>query len=76
MNYLFSETGFFYPFNLKEKYVKSGNWPESGVEVEESVFLEFTGQPPEGKVCRRGTDGLPVWVDAPPPVLISDSAEE
>ncbi|PDO83344.1 hypothetical protein [Kosakonia pseudosacchari] len=76
MKYLFSDTGFFYPFDYKERYVKSGNWPEVGVEVEESVFLEFIGRPPEGKVCGKGPDGMPAWVDAPPPILISDYGEK
>lgn len=55
----------FYPESLKVDYIKAGSWPDDLIEVNISTFLEFTSQPPEGKV--RGSDerGLPVWQSSP-----------
>lgn len=72
MKYLFSDKGFFYPLDLKDAYVKSGTWPKSGKEVDETVFATFIDTPPEGKVCGVGTDGFPTWVDAPEPTPLPD----
>lgn len=65
--YLFSATeNAFYPYELRESYEKAGTWPEKGIDVDESVFFEFTQNVPDGKM--RGSDkkGNPVWVDVPP----------
>ncbi|GAA3594121.1 tail fiber assembly protein [Gibbsiella greigii] len=67
MKYLFcAKNVSFYPLVLKDSYVKSGAWPEEGIEVDETIFNTFTGQPPIGK--QRGADstGYPAWVDIPP----------
>ncbi|ECI5749308.1 DUF4376 domain-containing protein [Salmonella enterica subsp. enterica] len=59
----------FLPVALRADYEQAGNWPQDAVEVEESVFTTYSALPPEGKVRRAGSDGLPRWVDAPlPPV--------
>lgn len=56
----------FYPVALLDDYRKAGTLPDDLVEVSESVYQEFSGQPPLGK--RRGVaDGVPAWVDIPPP---------
>ena len=50
-------------------------WPSDGVEVSESVFIEYTQSIPEGK--KRGCDekGRPAWVDIPPPTPEELSAD-
>lgn len=65
--YLFSATeNAFYPYELRESYEAAGTWPEKGINVDESVFFEFTQNVPDGKM--RGSDkkGNPAWVDIPP----------
>ncbi|MGJ0580457.1 tail fiber assembly protein [Xenorhabdus bovienii] len=58
----------FYPVILQQNYIDSGIWPDDGIEVEENVFTEFSGNiPPEGKIRISGNDGLPAWGDIPPP---------
>lgn len=57
----------FYPFSMREAYEASGSWPINHVEVEESVFTEFSATPPVGKIRGTGDDGMPAWVDIPPP---------
>nr|WP_309232543.1 tail fiber assembly protein [Citrobacter werkmanii] len=42
-------------------------WPENGIDVSDEISAEFTGQPPEGKTIGVGADGMPAWVDIPPP---------
>ncbi|EFN9929941.1 tail fiber assembly protein [Enterobacter roggenkampii] len=45
---------------------RAGTWPEDAVDVDDDVFLMFSGTPPIGK--RRGVvNGMPAWVDVPPP---------
>lgn len=61
-----SETNSFYPVSLKDDYMSSGSWPESGVEISESEFIRFTNPPP-GKYRVAGDDGYPAWADIPPP---------
>ena len=52
---------------LKSEYEARGLWPEDGVDVSDAISEEFTGQPPEGKMLGVGSDGMPAWVDTPPP---------
>ncbi|WP_190322485.1 tail fiber assembly protein [Enterobacter roggenkampii] len=56
----------FFPLVLKESYEAAGSWPDDGVEVDETIFIQFTDNPPVGKVRSGNEDGLPSWVDAPP----------
>lgn len=50
MNYWFSPANnAFYPVALKESYVNAGGLPNDLIEVEDSVFSEFSATPPEGK---------------------------
>ncbi len=66
-NFIFSAlNNAFYPLELQSRYVEAGSWPEDGVEVDDEIFKEFTGEPPVGKV-RGVEDGFPCWIDAPPP---------
>lgn len=54
-------------YALKTEYQESGMWPEDGIDVSDEVSAEFTGQPPVGKTIGVGADGMPAWVDIPPP---------
>ncbi len=56
----------FYPYSEKELYERAGKWPESGLDVDEETREKFFVYP-DGKVLWEDKDGLPVWVDAPPP---------
>lgn len=67
MKYLFSDIkNLFFPYSSMEDYKQAGMWPESGVDVDEDIFALYTGEPPAGK-ARGSVDGMPAWVDAPPP---------
>ncbi|MEM0538109.1 tail fiber assembly protein [Enterobacter sp. FUJ80071] len=57
----------FYAYLLKENYEANKLWPEGGKDVDEEIFTEFSGLPPDGKI--RGTDneGSPAWIDKPEP---------
>ena len=73
MKYLFSAVNnAFYPLILKDAYVAAGTWLTDGIEVDESVFLEFIGEPPAGKARGVGDGGMPAWVDAPEPTPLPD----
>ena len=65
--YLFSATmNQFYPVSLINSYKASGTLPDDAIEIEDSISNEFLDVPPQGK--RRGVvDGLPAWVNIPPP---------
>ncbi len=52
---------------LKPEYEASGLWPKDGIDVTDEISDEFTGQPPVGKMLGVGSDGMPAWVDIPPP---------
>lgn len=66
--YLFNKENMsFYPFSLKDDYIKSGTWPENGVEVDDDVFEQFSGESPAGKMRGASEDGMPAWVDIPQP---------
>lgn len=61
-----SVTNSFYPFSMQEDYEAVGQWPEKGVEINETVFKEFL-TPPDGKVRGADEEGNPVWLDKPVP---------
>ncbi|WP_039024901.1 tail fiber assembly protein [Enterobacter roggenkampii] len=66
-NYFYSaKKNAFYPVSLEDAYRDANSWPEDGVEVDDSVYLEYSATPPEGKV-RVAKDGMPSWADIPPP---------
>ncbi|UAN17384.1 tail fiber assembly protein [Enterobacter asburiae] len=67
-SYLYSPSeNAFYPVVMKEDYLLAGTWPEDGLDIDDEQALSFMGDPPEGKVRAAGEDGLPCWVDVPPP---------
>ncbi|MHA6679861.1 tail fiber assembly protein [Enterobacter cloacae] len=66
-NFIFSPSeNAFYPYSLEESYIAAGSWPVDGVEVDDAVFYEFTGEAPTGKIRITGSNGLPAWGDIPP----------
>jgi hypothetical protein len=66
-NYYYSATTncFYY---ADEIYIhqENGTWPNDALGVEDSVFIEYTGEPPVGKT-RGAYIGIPAWVDIPEP---------
>ncbi|EQC4543711.1 MULTISPECIES: tail fiber assembly protein [Enterobacterales] len=68
MNYIYSAiNNSFYPSSMKDDYQRAGTWPDDAVEVDDNIYLEFTAEPPEGKMRIAGENGLPVWGDLTPP---------
>lgn len=66
-NYFYSsKSNAFYPSALKDDYHSANSWPDDCVEVDDSVYLEYSATPPVGKI-RVAKDGMPAWVDVPPP---------
>lgn len=59
--------GCFYPLSMRSDYEMSDSWPTEYIEVTESVFTEFSATPPDGKIRGTDDDGMPAWVDIPPP---------
>ncbi|WP_338300908.1 tail fiber assembly protein [Escherichia coli] len=60
----------FYATAIRTDYIAAGTWPEDGVEVENRAAEAYMGDAPEGKVRAAGDNGLPCWVDIPPPTAI------
>ncbi|EOI3395499.1 tail fiber assembly protein [Enterobacter hormaechei] len=74
MNYWFSPANnAFYPVALKESYVNAGSLPNDLIEVEDTIFNEFSATPPDGKMRGVGDSGLPIWVDIP---VVEESSEQ
>ncbi|EPX8933607.1 tail fiber assembly protein [Morganella morganii] len=64
--YFFSpSTVSFYPEVMLDDYRYAGTLPDDLVGVENEVFAEFSGTPPDDKV-RGVIKGKPAWVDIPP----------
>ncbi|ELI8045537.1 tail fiber assembly protein [Hafnia alvei] len=64
--YFFSpSTVSFYPELMLDDYRDAGTLPDDLVSVENEVFAEFSGTPPDGKI-RGVIKGKPAWVDIPP----------
>lgn len=67
-NYVYSAANnAFFPVELRSTYDSAGTWPSDGVDVNDTMFAEFSGMAPEGKIRAAGANGLPCWVDIPPP---------
>lgn len=56
----------FYSYTLKDLFDAAGTWPTDAVDVTDDVRDQFRVAPPDGKIL-GSVDGLPAWVDAPPP---------
>ena len=59
-------TNAFYPIAMKEIYESNVNF-DNAKEVDEELFIEYSGEPPKGKIRIAGEDGFPAWGDIPPP---------
>lgn len=57
----------FYLMGSKENYINAGTWHNDITEVDDEIAAEFMQSPPTGKVRIAGDDGIPAWVDIPPP---------
>ncbi len=75
MNYIFSAVNnkysppvlnAFYRMSDKKDYENAGTWPENYTAISDEVYEEFNRTPPAGKTVGVA-DGLPAWVDIPPP---------
>lgn len=67
MNYTFSaKENKFYKDEYIDIYVKNHSWPNDAVSVEDSIFIEFSGLPPNGKIRCVDESGMPCWRDVPP----------
>ncbi|MFO6426417.1 tail fiber assembly protein [Escherichia coli] len=53
-------------WRLKSLIRNSGEWPDDGIEIDDTVAAEFMKEAPEGKY-RGVIDGMPSWIDIPPP---------
>lgn len=60
-------TNAFYPIAMKEIYESNGMNFDNAKEVDEELFIEYSGEPPKGKIRIAGEDGFPAWGDIPPP---------
>lgn len=66
-NYIFSAAlNGFLPLAWKEEKEATGSWPDDAIEISYEDYLKFTTDAPEGKIL-GSVDGLPAWVDIPPP---------
>ncbi|CAM6972568.1 Tail fiber assembly protein [Citrobacter portucalensis] len=67
-DYMFSPSeNAFYLVTLKEDYLSAGTWPTDGIDMKDEDVTAFMGEAPEGKMRGVGSDGLPCWVNVPPP---------
>lgn len=65
----------FYQQEWKSDYESENDWPDDLTEVSDSVFIEFSGVPPQGKT-RGVVSGYPAWIDIQPPTteqLVSEA---
>lgn len=68
-NYIFSTSlNGFLPLAWKKEKEVTDSWPSDAVEISHEDYLTFTTDAPEGKKL-GSVDGLPAWVDIPPPTL-------
>jgi len=68
MNYFSPSENAFYVNELKESYIAAGTWPLDVIEVDESLYLTFI-DPPLGKYRGVNEEGMPCWLDIPPPSM-------
>ena len=67
-NYIYSaKNNAFFEISKRSLYDDAGWDLSDAIEVDDDVFNEFTGTPPEGKMRLANDDGMPEWADIPPP---------
>lgn len=64
----------FFADALKDNYVASGVWPESGIPLTDVEWRSLHANVPQGHQIVPGLDGQPVYAPTPPPTL-ADIAE-
>ncbi|GJL37065.1 tail fiber protein [Enterobacter hormaechei] len=65
-NWAFSPaTSAFYAYAVKDLYDAAGTWPDDAVDISDALREQFSTAIP-GKII-GAVDGLPSWVDEPPP---------
>lgn len=66
MDYAFSASeNAFYAKALINDYIDAGSWPDDAIDVENRIYLEYSGEAPEGKYRIVDSDGMPAWADIP-----------
>jgi len=68
MSYFSPIENAFYASELKEGYIAAGTWPDDAKEIDESLYLTFI-DPPQGKYRGVNEEGMPCWLDIPPPTV-------
>ncbi|MBW5342160.1 tail fiber assembly protein [Escherichia coli] len=66
MKYFSASENAFYAGELKESYIAADSWPSAALEVDESLYLDFIGEPPAGKYRGVNDAGMPCWLEIPP----------
>ncbi|WP_312974019.1 tail fiber assembly protein [Atlantibacter sp.] len=57
----------FFPADMVSDYESAG-WDVSDfIPVDDGIYAEYSAAPPEGKIRVASDEGLPAWVDIPPP---------
>ncbi len=68
MSYGYSATtNILYVLEDKPAYDANGNWPEDVKPITDAAWTTYCAQGPEGKMRGADSQGLPCWVDIPPP---------
>ncbi|HDK0319161.1 TPA: tail fiber assembly protein [Escherichia coli] len=79
-NYYYSAiNNAFYSAELILSYVEADNWPDDAISVTDDCFIEFSEEPPVGMYRQPDAEGMPSWVNIPPPTqedLISNANDE
>ncbi|WP_156595443.1 hypothetical protein [Citrobacter amalonaticus] len=57
----------FFPKSILDKYVNSGYDLSDAIDIADSTVDEFNNDPPDGMMRSPGSDGMPSWVEVPPP---------
>lgn len=67
-NYLWSaKNGSFFPSSMIAEYESCGWDISDAVGISDELYNEYSSTSPTGKIRSVGADGMPCWVDAPPP---------
>ena len=53
--------------NANCKQQLADTWPDDAFTLSEQHAVEFMAAAPQGKMMAAGIDGLPAWIDLPPP---------
>ncbi|RDL25966.1 tail fiber assembly protein [Serratia fonticola] len=68
MSYGYSaKTNIFYVIEDKKGYEEFGNWPDDVKPISDELWKKFSVQGPPGKMRGANKNGMPCWVDIPPP---------